>query len=72
MKKLAVLLLGILSLMYLLNIGVGFFELIPDNIPFVGNLDEATATMLLLNCLHYFGVDMLNIFNREKPDGDND
>jgi hypothetical protein len=31
---------GLISTMYLLNIGAGFIELIPDNIPLVGNLDE--------------------------------
>lgn len=34
--------------LYLLNPGWGVFELIPDNIPFFGNLDEGAATMLLL------------------------
>ncbi|MES2308709.1 MAG: YkvA family protein [Verrucomicrobiota bacterium] len=33
---------------YLLNPGWGVFELIPDNIPFIGNLDEGAATVLLL------------------------
>ena len=34
--------------LYLLNPGWGVFELIPDNIPLFGNLDEGAATMLLL------------------------
>jgi len=54
MKKLRGLLsvLGILvSLVYLLNPGAGLFELIPDALPVVGNLDEAGATALLLACL---------------------
>jgi len=57
-KSLFVLLLGLLSALYLSNIGAGFIEFIPDNLPFVGNLDEATATFLLLNCLAYFGVNI--------------
>ena len=32
--------------LYVLNPGAGIFELIPDNLPFVGNLDEATAALL--------------------------
>lgn len=33
--------------LYLLNPGAGFLELIPDNIPLIGNLDEGVATMLV-------------------------
>ena len=48
MKGVMVFFLGIIALMYFLNIGMGFIELIPDNIPFVGNLDEGVAVMLIL------------------------
>jgi hypothetical protein len=40
-------LLSLAGLIYLLNPGMGIFELIPDNIPFIGNLDEGVATMLI-------------------------
>lgn len=53
--------LGLLSALYLLNIGAGIFELIPDNIPVIGNIDEAAATILLLNCLAYFGLDLRHV-----------
>jgi hypothetical protein len=49
--------LGILSALYLLNLGFILVEIIPDNGPIFGNLDEATAMALLMNCLAYFGVD---------------
>jgi hypothetical protein len=39
-----------------LNVGVGVVEFVPDHLPLVGNLDEATATFLLLNCLAYLGI----------------
>ena len=58
LKSLFVLLLGAISALYLLNFGVGVFEFVPDNLPLVGNLDEATATFLLLNCLAYFGINI--------------
>lgn len=61
-----VLFTGILSAMYLLNIGSGVIELIPDNIPIIGNLDEATATLLLLNCLRYFGINWFDIFEKKN------
>jgi len=51
-------LFGILvSMFFLLNLSFGIFE-IPDNLPLVGNLDEAFFTMLLLGCLAYFGIEL--------------
>ena len=34
--------------LYLTNLGAGFVEFLPDNIPLFGNLDEAGATTLLV------------------------
>lgn len=51
MKKLIIISVGMLSGLYLLNPGFGIFELIPDGIPFIGNLDEASATFYY--CLHW-------------------
>lgn len=67
MKKISVALVGLISLVYLLNPSAGFIELIPDNFPLVGNLDEATATALLLASLRYFGLDIANLFKKEPP-----
>ena len=68
MKKFLVLLLGCLALLYIINPGAGLFELIPDNLPLIGNLDEAAAVTLLLMCLRYFGIDLTGWFRRERPD----
>lgn len=38
----------IIAAIYLLNPTAGIFEWIPDNLPIVGNLDEAAATALLI------------------------
>jgi hypothetical protein len=40
-------LLSIAGAVYLLNPSLGIFELLPDNIPFIGNLDEGGATLLV-------------------------
>lgn len=64
MKKILVHAIGLISLLYLLNIGSGVIELIPDNIPVLGNLDEATAAVLLLNYLRYLGVDLFNFMKK--------
>ena len=63
-KTIAVIILGILSLLYIFNPGAGILEFIPDNIPFIGNLDEAAAVMILLASLRYFGIDIGDIFKR--------
>ncbi|MDH7487106.1 MAG: zinc ribbon domain-containing protein [Anaerolineae bacterium] len=43
--------LGIICLVYLINPGAGVLELLPDNLPVVGNLDEGLATTGLLIAL---------------------
>lgn len=40
-------LFSIIGLIYLLNPTSGLIELVPDNIPIVGNLDEGAAAVLL-------------------------
>jgi uncharacterized membrane protein YkvA (DUF1232 family) len=40
-----------LAAVYILNPTFGVFELLPDAIPGVGNLDEAAATALLIACV---------------------
>ena len=57
---------GLISLIYLANPTAGFLELIPDNVPLVGNLDEAGAALLLFSSLKYFGVDFTNLFVRQQ------
>lgn len=65
-KNIFVAILGIISLLYILNPGMGFIEVIQDYIPFAGNLDEGGAAVLLLMCLRYFGLDLTKLFKREK------
>jgi hypothetical protein len=50
--------LGLFSAIYLLNPGMGGVEFISDFIPIVGNLDEATALLILIRCLAHFGLDL--------------
>ena len=65
-KNLLVGAVGILGLIYLINPTAGFFELIPDNIPIIGNLDEAAAAALVLASLRHFGIDLTKFFSRKK------
>ena len=68
-KNIVVLLLGIISLIYLINPGAGILEAIPDNLPYIGNLDEAAACALVLAVFRYFGVD-LTAFLKKRLDDD--
>ena len=43
----------LLGAIYILNPTAGVFELLPDNLPFIGNLDEAAATALVIACVRY-------------------
>ncbi|MCB1232112.1 MAG: DUF1232 domain-containing protein [Verrucomicrobiae bacterium] len=57
---------GVISAVYLFNPTAGFLELIPDNIPVVGNLDEAAAAAMLISALAYFGIDIGRLFGRSS------
>ncbi len=61
-----ILCLLLFCVLYILNFGFGAIELVPDNIPIIGNFDEAGIIMMLVNCLKYFGIDLTNFFER-KP-----
>ena len=63
-KNVLVAVAGLLSLVYLLNPGAGVFELIPDNIPIVGNLDEAAAVAIILATFRYYGIDLTSFLGR--------
>ena len=46
------------------NIGAGGPDV--ERFLFIGNLDEAAAALLLLNCLAYFGFDLRRFFGRNE------
>lgn len=66
MRRILIALAGVLSLLYLLNPGAGIFELLPDTLPIIGNLDEALAVTILLACLREYGLDLTR-WRRELP-----
>jgi hypothetical protein len=71
-RETLVIALGALSVVYLLNPTAGFIELIPDNVPIVGNLDEAGAVLILMNTLRYYGIDPNRLWGQrhQAPDDD--
>jgi len=65
-QQVLVALMGLLSALYLVNPGAGVLELIPDNLPLIGNLDEATAVAILLAALRYYGIDLTGWLRPKK------
>lgn len=51
-----------LGVVYLINPTAGVIELLPDALPFVGNLDEAGATALVI-----WGIQALRQANTALP-----
>jgi uncharacterized membrane protein YkvA (DUF1232 family) len=67
-KEMITIALGVLAFIYLINPTAGFIELIPDNLPLIGNIDEGFATMVLLSVLRYYGLDLSRFFGSgRKP-----
>jgi hypothetical protein len=63
----AVALVGALvSALYLSNAGAGIVELLPDNLPLAGNLDEMLFTFVLLASLRKLGIDLMPHLRGEK------
>lgn len=56
-------LIGILGLIYILNPTAGIIELIPDNIPIIGNLDEGGAFLAI-----WYGLLEYLERNKKRPE----
>ena len=67
LKKIAVGTVALISFVYLLNFTIGIFEL-PDNLPIIGNMDEAAATAFFISALRYFGLDLSNLFGKDDDE----
>lgn len=68
LKNILVALAGLVSLIYLLNPGAGILELIPDNFPIIGNLDEAAACAIILASFRYYGIDLTGFIGKRFRD----
>ncbi len=66
MKTIFVIILAFASIIYLLNPTAGIFELLPDNIPFIGNIDEGLASFILLSSFEYFRGKQVGLFGNRK------
>lgn|GEM_PF-4235393 len=66
MKTIFVVLLSVVSLIYLINPTAGIFELLPDNLPFIGNVDEGLAALIIYSGVEYFRGKKIGIFGQRK------
>jgi len=41
---------------YMINPTAGIFELLPDNLPVIGNLDEAAVVFIMFAAMRYLGL----------------
>ncbi len=57
--------LGVVTVIYLINPTLGVLELLPDNLPLVGNVDEGLATTILLAVLRHYGLDVTRLLSRD-------
>jgi len=62
MKNFLVVFLALLALLYLMNPTAGIFELLPDNIPFIGNVDEGLAAYVFYSAVEYFRRRPIGMF----------
>jgi uncharacterized membrane protein YkvA (DUF1232 family) len=62
-------LLSLVGFIYILNPGWGVLELIPDNIPGIGNLDEGLAfLMVYYGIMEFFAPQIRKQFTNEVDD----
>ena len=68
MKRYLIIASGLISALYILNPGFGVFELIPDTIPIIGNLDEGAAAYVIISVLAYLRGKDFGLFSNSKED----
>lgn len=67
LKDVAMGVAGVIAVIYLLNPDAGLIELIPDNIPVIGNLDEFGAAVLLFRVWRHFRKSRWPRKDRTQP-----
>lgn len=67
-KEMVIVGLAAVAGIYLINPTFGLFELLPDNLPLIGNLDEAGAVLILVNTAAYYGLDLSRLYGRKSAE----
>jgi uncharacterized membrane protein YkvA (DUF1232 family) len=66
MKRYLIIASGIISVIYLLNPTAGLIEIIPDNIPIIGNLDEGAAAYIIISVIAYLRGKDFGLFSNSN------
>jgi hypothetical protein len=66
LREMVILGIAAFLVIYMINPTAGFIELLPDNLPLFGNLDEATATLILLRIAAYYGINVSWLAGKQK------
>ena len=66
MKKALSILLIIACIVHLVNPTLGVFELIPDNLPIVGNIDEVFVAGLLLSLINFLRTGEFRLIHQNE------
>lgn len=67
LKEMVILGFTAIAGIYLINPTAGILEFVPDNLPLIGNLDEAAAVLIILSTLRYYGLDLTRLYKRDDP-----
>ncbi len=62
LQHITVLLCGVIAFIYLVNPAPDRAGLVANDIPYLGNLDEFLASVLLIGTLRYFHLDPVTLF----------
>lgn len=66
MKKNFSIILIIICIIYLVNPTLGIFELIPDNLPIIGNIDEVFVAGLLLSLINFLRTGEFKLLKQNR------
>ena len=72
MKRFLIIASGVVSGLYILNPGFGVFELIPDTIPIIGNLDEGAAAYVIISVIAYLRGKDFGLFSKSNEEANTD
>lgn len=70
MRKNLVIVSIIICVIYLINPTLGVFELIPDNLPLIGNIDEVFVAGLLLSLINFLRTGEFRLLKQSRKKND--
>ncbi|MFZ1522515.1 MAG: DUF1232 domain-containing protein [Candidatus Saccharimonadales bacterium] len=66
MNRFLALSLIVVCIIYLINPTLGVFELIPDNLPIIGNIDEVFVVGLMLSLINFLRTGEFKLLKQNR------